>query len=81
MAQKKHTADRARLETVRAALTDDVDWLKPLIQEVLQQVLEAERDECVGAAKGERSDARSGYPSGHYRRGLVTCVGKLELRV
>jgi transposase-like protein len=82
MTQKKHIAtDRARLETVRAALTEDLDWMKPLVQEVLQQVLEAEMDECVGAGKSERTETRRGYRSGSYRRGLVTRVGKIELRV
>jgi putative transposase len=38
-------------------------------------------DEAVGAGKGERTEARLGYRSGHYGRTLITRVGKLELRV
>jgi hypothetical protein len=53
----------------------------PLVQEVLQQVLEAKMDECLAASKGERPETRRGYRSGSYRRGLVTPVGKIEVRV
>ncbi len=52
-----------------------------MVQSVLQEVLEAEMEDCVGAAKGERSEGRWGYRSGYYSRGLVTRVGKIELRV
>jgi putative transposase len=78
MTQRKHNAG---LAAVREALAQDTDWLRPLIQETLQQVLEAEMEDCVGAAKSERTDTRTGYRAGHYRRSLVTRVGKIELRV
>ena len=59
--------------------------VKPSIAAVkelmMQAMLEAEMDEAVGAAKGERSEGRLGYRSGYYGRTLVTRVGKLELRV
>jgi transposase-like protein len=51
------------------------------VQQVVQQVLEAEMDEALGAEKNERSPNRLGYRSGYYNRTLVTRVGKLELRV
>ena len=35
----------------------------------------------MGAGLGERTAVRTGYRSGYYSRGLVTRVGKLELRV
>jgi transposase-like protein len=57
------------------------DFLRPLIQEVIQQVLEAEMDEALGAGKSERTPGRLGYRSGYYGRTLMTRVGKLELRV
>jgi putative transposase len=47
----------------------------------LQEVLEAEMTEALGAEKGERASSRQGYRSGYYGRTLVTRVGKLELRV
>ena len=37
--------------------------------------------ETVGAGPGERTADRTGYRSGYYSRGLVTRIGKLELRV
>jgi putative transposase len=52
-----------------------------LVEQVVQQVLEAEMDETLGAEKGERTGNRRGYRSGHYSRTLITRVGKLELRV
>jgi len=78
MTEKKHSIGKAEL---KQALTGDADFLKPLVQMVVQEVLEAEMEDAVGAAKGERTDQRCGYRSGYYTRGLVTRVGKLELRV
>lgn len=57
------------------------DSLKELLREVLQEVLEQEMTDVLGAEKGERSPGRLGYRSGYYSRGLVTRVGKLELRI
>ena len=37
--------------------------------------------EALGAAKGERAEGRLDCRSGHYRRALVTRIGKIELRV
>ena len=72
---------RPTLEEVKALLAEDRDFLRPLVQAVVQELLEAEKTEALGAAKGERSAARLGYRSGYYDRTLVTRVGKLELRV
>lgn len=66
---------------VRALVEQDKDLVRELMQLALQQVLEAEMTETVGAAKGERSGSRKGYRSGYYERSLVTRVGKLEIRV
>lgn len=68
----------ARLETLVA---QDKDLLKTLIQEALQQVLQTEMTEFLGAGPGERTEGRGGYRAGYYQRGLVTRVGKIELRV
>jgi transposase-like protein len=59
----------------------DRDFRPPLVQTVLQELLEAEMTEAVGAERAERTPARLGYRSGHYERSLVSRVGKLELRV
>ena len=66
---------------VEALLGQDRDVFKQLLRESLQEVLEAEMTELLGAAPGERTEVRSGYRAGYYSRGLVTRIGKLELRV
>ena len=78
MTQKKHTIDVAELKQIAQ---DQPDLLRPLIQAVVQEVLETEMDEALQAGKHERTPERLGYRSGYYRRNLITRVGKLELRV
>ena len=51
------------------------------MREALQEVLEAEMSEALGAGPGERTEGRRGYRAEYYSRGLVTRIGKLELRV
>ena len=72
---------RPTLAEVKALLAADRDFLRPLVEAVLQELLEAEMTEVLGAEKGERTPARLGHRSGYYGRTLVTRVGKLELRV
>ena len=48
---------------------------------MIQEFLEAEMTDAIGAQKGERVEGRSGYRSGSYPRSLIRRVGKLELRV
>src|ERR671910_823547 len=80
-----HTMPRGKLrptlEEVKALLVEDRDFLRPLVQAVLQELLEAEMTEALGAEKGERTPQRLGHRSGYYPRTLATRVGKLELRV
>jgi putative transposase len=45
---------RATLEEVKALRATDQNFLRPLVQAVLQELLEAEMTEALGAAKGER---------------------------
>jgi putative transposase len=78
MTRRKHSIDVTELKQIAQ---DQPDLLRPLIQAVLQEVLETEMDEALQAGKHERSADRLGYRSGYYRRNLVTRVGQLELRV
>lgn len=78
MAKTKSIIDRGELKQMMSV---DGDFLKPLVQTLVQEVLEAEMEELLGAGKGERSSERTGYRSGYYNRSLVTRVGKIELRV
>jgi putative transposase len=66
---------------LKALLLSDEDGFRRVLQTVVQEALEAEMTEAVGAEKGERTAERIGYRSGYYDRKLVTRVGVLELRV
>ncbi len=78
MARKDRTSGKPQLV---AELVDQEDFLRPLVKELVQEVLEAEMREALQAAKSERTQARRGYRSGYRPRTLVTRVGKLELQV
>ena len=78
MTEKKHSS---RLNEVKALLASEPDVMKALVKEVLQEVLDGEMTEFLGADRSERNSERVGYRSGYYSRGLVTRIGKLELRV
>lgn len=73
--------DRTKLSTVEALVASDRDLMKALMKEALQEVLEGEMTEFLGAAPDERTEERRGYRAGYYGRSLVTRIGKLELRV
>ena len=70
-----------KLKEIKEQLTEKEDYLRPLVGLVVQELLEAEMNEALGAQKGERTEGRMGYRSGYYVRNLVTRVGRLELRV
>jgi len=52
-----------------------------LLEPILNQILQAEMTDYLGAEPGERTDDRRGYRNGSYRRKLTTRVGTLELEV
>ncbi|MER8887139.1 IS256 family transposase [Mesorhizobium sp. M0816] len=66
---------------LKALLLSDEDGFRKVLQTVVQEALEAEMTEAIGAEKGERTTERVSYRSGYYERKLVTRVGVLELRV
>ena len=70
-----------KLPSVKALVASDRDLMKALMKEAIQEALEAEMTEFLGATPSERTDGRQGYRAGYYSRGLVTRIGKLELRV
>src|SRR5215210_6801259 len=67
--------------TAQGILLDEADFLKEIVERVLQEVLEAEMTEHIGAAPHERTDARKGHRNGHKPRTLRTRVGTLSLLV
>lgn len=76
---RKQTAPN--VTALQALLSEQEDLLRPLVQLAVQEFLEAEMNETLGAAKSERTGQRLGYRSGSYPRKLLTRVGTLELRV
>ena len=78
MTRSEHKTKWRSLESL---VGEDRDLMKALLRETLQEVLEGEMTEFLGAAAGERTDRRNGYRAGHYTRSWVTRIGKLELRV
>ncbi len=56
------TKMRTDVAAVKELLRSDKEFLKPLIQGAVQDILEAEMTETLGAEKGERSEGRLGYP-------------------
>ena len=78
MTERKLKVVQPRLE---ALVAQDRDWLKALVKEALDQILQAEMTDFLGAGPNERNVARAGYRAGYYERRLITRVGKIELRV
>ncbi len=57
------------------------DEIRSAVKAVLEEILEAEIAAHLGAAPGERTEARQGYRNGSYTRGLKTRVGALDITV
>ena len=57
------------------------DGLAKLVEAVLNQILEAQVTEALGAQRHERSDERTGYRNGYRPRQLYTRVGPVTLQV
>jgi transposase-like protein len=72
---------RPTIASVNALFAQNGDGLREVVRAVVQEMLENEMTDALGAEKGERTSARLGYRSGYYSRTLITRVGKLELRV
>jgi putative transposase len=77
------TKDHRRVDAQMAQeiLLDDPDFLREIVEKVVQQLLEAEMTEHIGAAPYERSATRSGHRNGYKPRALRTRVGTLNLLV
>ena len=57
------------------------DFLRELVQRIVQQVLETEMSSFLGAETYQRNDVRRGWRNGYKPRTLKTRVGELELMV
>jgi transposase-like protein len=52
-----------------------------LWERILQQLIEAEATEAIGAAPREHSDQRTTWRNGHRERLLTTQAGDLDLKI
>jgi putative transposase len=75
--------DHRRLDTqlVQEVLLDDPSFLREIVERVVQQILETEMTEHLGAAPYERVEGRTGQRNGYKPRALRTRVGTLNLLV
>ena len=62
-------------------LSGSKEGLGELMESVLNQILEAQAEEQIGAGRYERSETRTGYRNGYRPRRLYSRVGPLTLRV
>ena len=68
-------------ELAQEVLLDDPGFLREVVERVLQELLEAQMTEHVGAAPYERTEDRKGHRNGYKPRTLRTRVGTLNLLV
>jgi putative transposase len=68
-------------QLVQEVLLDDPAFLREILERAVQQILEAEMTEHLGAAPYERSATRIGHRNGYKPRVLRTRVGTLNLLV
>jgi putative transposase len=75
------TQDHRRVDAQMAQeiLLDDPAFLRLIVEKVVQQLLEAEMTQHIGAAPYERSATRTGHRNGYKPRTLRTRVGTLNL--
>jgi putative transposase len=78
MAYRQHSGISAATKSI---LTDDPDFLRVLVERVIQAVLEAEMADHLHAEPYERSTERRGYRNGYKPRQLNTRIGTLTLQV
>jgi transposase-like protein len=57
------------------------ELVRKTVEDALNALLDAEADQIANAGRYERTDERQAYRSGHYRRGLTTTCGEVELNV
>src|SRR5215216_5629756 len=72
---------RADAELAQEVLLDNPGFLKEIVERVVQELLEAEMTEHIGAAPYERNATRTGQRNGYKPRTLRTRVGTLNLAV
>jgi putative transposase len=72
---------RPGMQLAQGALLNNPGFLREIVERVLQELLEAEMTEHIGAAPYERAEGRTGHRNGHKPRTLRTRIGTLNLLV
>ena len=80
MAQYQITLDSENLHHLFMS-TSKKSGMAPLMESILNQVLQAQASEQINAERYERNDGRKGYRNGTYPHQISTRVGSLILRV
>ena len=78
MTQKK---DNSLVKEFQKVLIDDKNFLKHLMAESLQSILQDEFNRFIKAGPYERNEDRQSYRNGSYTRSIKTRVGRVELEV
>jgi putative transposase len=60
---------RLNTELVQEVLLDDPGFLREIVERVVQELLEAEMTEHIGAEPCERTENRAGQRNGYKREG------------
>jgi putative transposase len=64
--------NKPSIAAVKELMGANHDALREIVQDLLQEMLEGEMTEVLGASKSERSEGRIGYRSG---LSGISCVG------
>jgi len=78
---KDKSKDIGLVKEIQKVLLDDADFLRILVQDNLQKIIETEFAHYIQAAPYERTESRKAYRNGRYTRKLKTRVGSIELEV
>ena len=70
---------RVDAQMAQGTMLDEPGFLRQIVERVLQEILEAQMTEHIGAAPYERSVTRKGQRNGYKPRMLRTRVGTLNL--
>ena len=76
---KSQRKDNGLVREIQKILLEDEDFLRRIVQENLQKILETEFEDYIQAGRYERTENRKGYRNVTYRRTLKTRVGVIEL--
>lgn len=68
-------------EVKQVLLGDRNESLKYLLEKILNEIMKAESEEQLGAARHERNESRTDYRNGTRQRPLTTRIGTLNLEV